>query len=70
MIDLSTFYSSVNGGAGATGAGGDEVFFENDMIVTTDYTLTSNKNAMSAGPVTVADGVTVTVPTGATWTVV
>jgi hypothetical protein len=38
--------------------------------VNTDYTITTNKNAMSAGPITVASGVTVTVPDGSTWTIV
>ena len=46
------------------------VFYENDQTVTQNYTLTAGKNAMSAGPVTVNSGVTVTVPTGAAWTVV
>jgi len=57
-------------GGGAVGGGNDLVFYENDMVVTTNYTLTSNKNAMSAGPVTINSGVTVTVPTGAVWTIV
>jgi hypothetical protein len=47
-----------------------EVFWENGTTVTADYTITTNKNAMSAGPITINDGVTVTVPTGSTWTVV
>jgi hypothetical protein len=55
---------------GATGAGGDEIFWENDTVVTTSYTITSGKNAMTAGPITVNGGVTVTVPSGSTWTVV
>jgi hypothetical protein len=65
-------WGAIGGGAGggATGAGGDEVFYENDQTVTTNYTLTTNKNAVSAGPVTVSGGVTVTVPSGAAWTVV
>ena len=60
------------GGAGSmpTGGGSDDVFYENAQTVTADYTLTAGKNAMSAGPITVATGVTVTVPSGATWTVV
>mgnify|MGYP000963997173 CR=1 FL=1 len=58
------------GGGGATGAGGDDVFYENAQTVTTDYTLTANKNAMSSGPITINSGVTVTVPSGATWTIV
>jgi hypothetical protein len=55
---------------GATGAGTDAVFFLNDQSVNTDYSIPSTKNAMSAGPITVAAGVTVTVPAGSVWTVV
>jgi len=57
-------------GGGATGAGGDQVFYENDQTVTTNYTITTNKNAVTAGPVTVNSGVTVTIPTGSNWVVV
>ena len=53
-----------------TGGGTDQVFYENDTNVTTDYTITTGKNAMSAGPITVNTGVTVTVPSGSEWTVV
>lgn len=55
---------------GATGAGTDRVFYENDQTVNTNYTISTNKNAMSAGPITVANGITVTVPNGSTWTIV
>ncbi len=58
------------GGAGATGGGSDEVFYENDQAVTADYTITNGKNAMSAGPITINSSVTVTVGSGETWTVV
>lgn len=57
-------------GGGATGGGSDEVFYENGQTVTTNYTITNNKNAMSAGPITVNSGVTVTVGSGEAWTVV
>jgi hypothetical protein len=57
-------------GGGATGGGGNQVFFENDQTVTVDYTIPSTKNAMTAGPVTIDTGITVTVDTGSTWTVV
>lgn len=63
-----TAWGSVGGGA--TGGGGDEVFFENGQTVTTNYTLTAGKNAGSFGPITIADGVTVTVPTGSVWSIV
>lgn len=57
-------------GGGATGAGGDAVFLENGQTVTTSYTLTSNKNAVSAGPITINAGITVTVPAGSNWSIV
>jgi hypothetical protein len=56
-------------GGGATGGGSDEIFVENGQTVTTNYTLTTNKNASSVGPITVNSGVTVTVPTGSNWVV-
>lgn len=56
-------------GGGATGGGGDQVFYENELTVTTNYTLTTNRNAMSTGPITIDSGVTVTVPTGQRWVI-
>ena len=64
---------SVGGSASisiATGGGSDQIFWENEQTVTTNYTITNNKNAMSAGPVTIASGVTVTVGDGETWRIV
>ena len=46
------------------------MFYENNITLTSNYTITTNKNAMTAGPVTINSGVTVTVPSGSTWTVV
>lgn len=57
-------------GGGATGGGNDNAFYENTQTITTNYTLTAGMNAMTAGPITIADGITVTIPTGATWTIV
>jgi hypothetical protein len=56
--------------AGATGGGTDKIFWENDQTVTTNYTITNGQNAMSAGPITINSGVTVTVGSGEIWTVV
>ena len=56
--------------AGATGGGSDEIFYENGQTVTTNYTITNGKNAMSAGPITINSGVTVTVGAGETLTIV
>jgi hypothetical protein len=52
-----------------TGGGSDKVFYLNDNVVTTNYTIPANKNAMSAGPVTIANGVTVDASLGS-WTIV
>ena len=57
-------------GGGATGAPGNYAFVENDQTVTGNYTLTAGKNALSAGPISINTGVAVTVPTGATWSIV
>ena len=57
-------------GGGATGGSTDNVFYENGQNVTADYTLTTNKNAMSAGPITIDNGITVVVPSGSNWSIV
>jgi hypothetical protein len=67
--------TGATGPIGATGAmpmggGTDKLFYENDIAMTTNYTITSGKNAMSAGPITVNPGVVLTVPSGSTYTIV
>ena len=57
-------WGAIGGGGGATGAGGDEVFVENERVVTTSYTLSTNKSASCVGPLTINSGVTVTIPSG------
>ena len=57
-------WGAIGGGAGATGGGTDEVFFESDQAATTSYTLSSGKNAHTVSP-TINSGVTITVPSGA-----
>jgi hypothetical protein len=56
-------------GGGATGGGGDEVFVENGVTVTTNYTLSTGKNAESVGPITINSGAVVTIPSGQRWVV-
>ena len=56
-------------GGGATGAGQDDVFYENSRTVTANYTISTNKSAMSTGPITINDGITVTIPSGGRWVV-
>jgi hypothetical protein len=64
-------YSTAWGGfGGASGSSGNAVFYENDTNVTASYSITSGKNAMSAGPITLNANIIVTIPAGSVWTVV
>lgn len=68
--DAGDFIKVAGGGGGASGGGSDQVFFENDQTVTTSYTIPTGKNAGTFGPITINDGVTVTIPDGDVWTIV
>ena len=70
VSDASGTLSWAAAGGGAVGNGTNEIFWENDQTVTGDYSITNNKNAGSFGPITIQSGVTVTVGSGETWTVV
>lgn len=52
-----------------TGPSNFSIFYENELTVSEDYTITAGKSAISAGPITVANGVTVTIPIGSTWSI-
>ena len=63
-------WGAIGGSGGAKGGGTDKVFYENDQTVTTNYTLTASTNAVTAGPITINSGATVTVPSGGNWVIV
>ena len=72
--DYSTFEGYSNGvwgqlGGGATGGGNDQVFVENGVTVTANYTLSTSKNAESVGPITINATKTVTIPSGQRWVI-
>ncbi len=48
----------------------DGCIYENSQTISNDYTISTNKNALSAGPITIANGVTLTVPSGSVYTIV
>lgn len=52
------------------GGGSDKVFWENDITINNNYTITAGKNAGTFGPITIAAGVSITVPNGSTWSIV
>jgi len=56
----------IDGNAGVT----VPIITQNQQTISVNYTITANTNAMSAGPVTVATGYVVTVPTGSRWVIV
>ena len=55
--------------AGRSVSGG-EGYTENDATIDVSSTINTGRNAISAGPVTLASGITVTIPSGSVWTVV
>jgi hypothetical protein len=54
--------------AGMLAIGG--AIYENATTISADYTIGTNNNAMSAGPITVNSGVSVTVPSGSAWAII
>jgi hypothetical protein len=57
-------------GGGATGGGSDQWALEHDNTITTNYTISTGRNVISAAPITIQAGATVTVPSGSSWVIV
>jgi hypothetical protein len=47
--------------AGAQGGGGESIFFESENEMNNSYTISTNHNALIAGPLTIASGATLTI---------
>ena len=54
----------------ASGAKASGVIYENAQTVSSNYTMTTSYNGLSAGPISIGTGVTVTVPSGSVWAIV
>jgi len=48
----------------------EDIFWQSGKTVATNYSIPANKNAGSFGEITINSGVTVTIPTTSSWTVV
>jgi hypothetical protein len=59
-----------NSAGGEGGADIDSPIQLNINTVSADYNIPDGYNGVSAGPITIADGVTVTVPAGSAWSIV
>ena len=64
-VNILAHGDSASGG----GSAANEGFTVNINAVAADYTLATNSNASSVGPMTVNTGVTVTIPTGSRWVI-
>lgn len=67
LYDGSNFRLIGGGGSGGASAGG--AVYENTQEILSNYTMTTNKNGMSVGPIQIDSGVTVTIPSGSRWVV-
>ena len=47
-----------------------DIFWENAQTLSASYSLAANRSAMSAGPITLGSGVTVTLGSNARWSIV
>ena len=63
--------AAAEGGGPALGAGGANTIIRTNLkTISENLTFVGNENGMTAGPITVADGYTVTVTSGSVWTIV
>jgi hypothetical protein len=74
MIWFNTTLGSFEGYNGSEwkGVGGgaiNDLFYENIQTVASSYTIPATKNAMTTGPITIQNDVSVTVSAGARWVV-
>lgn len=64
-----TVIPASGGGSGTSFPGTNPPIYVNSNTVSANYTFSSGTNGMSAGPVVIANGVSVTVATGSKWVV-
>ena len=67
---LTTNGSTASWAAVDAGASAGGVIWENSLVISSNYTLTTSKNGFSVGPITINSGISVTVPSGQRWAVI
>lgn len=63
------YFSSMPTGPQVPSGSVDKVFYQNGIVINEDYTTSVTANSMSAGPIALATGVTVTIPAGSSWVI-
>ena len=66
----SPSWGSIGGSGGATGTGSDAIFLNYGQTITGTYSIPASTNSLSAGPISIASGQTVTIPSTSRWTIV
>jgi hypothetical protein len=64
--EMNYIYANLGGGSGPSAGG---AVYENTQSINSNYTMTTGKNGESVGPITVAAGVTVTIPAGSRYVI-
>lgn len=65
-----TVIPASGGGTGTSFSGTNPPIYVNSNTISANYTFASNTNGVSAGPITIANGISVTVATGSRWVIV
>jgi hypothetical protein len=68
LLETYSGNSAIGWASASTVANG--AIAQNVQVVTGNYTMTANSSGTSAGPISLANGVTVTLPTGSRWVIV
>ena len=53
----------------SSGASANGVIYQNNLAITSNFTLNASNGGMSVGPVSLASGITVTIPSGSRWVI-
>ena len=69
VVQLRITAAVMQQAANGSGASAGGAVYENSQNITADYTMTVGNNGESVGPVTVASGVTVTIPAGSRYVI-
>lgn len=67
-VDVSEAFTV--GGAPMEVGAKNGLFWQNAATVSTSYTIPEDTNSFTAGPLTIEDGVTITIPDGSAWTII